>query len=54
MYHAHNRTAGYCWLESMSYLEREYEMEPIGVPAFPEISGIVMDERDCSRIGIPT
>ena len=29
-------------------------MDPIGVPADPETSGIVTDASCCSKMGIPT
>ena len=37
-----------------TYLESEYLTSPIGVPAFPDISGIFASARAFSRIGIPT
>ena len=39
---------------NISYFDSEYSMVPTGVPASPDISGMEMEERDFSRMGIPT
>lgn len=42
------------FLQRHTYSESEYSIDPIGVPAFPDWSGIFAAASALSRIGIPT
>ena len=41
-------------MHASTHFEREYSIDPIGVPAFPDWSGMFAVPSALSRIGIPT